>query len=101
MAPRKSAAQRAAEAAEAEQPQETPETGDADALRYQGADRLGAPEPYVHKKWPHAARGDLATQLLAAATVLGYPTDVVRSTSDGFRYPEGIDRYLFPSEYAG
>lgn len=101
MSPRKSAAQRAAEAAEAEQSQETPETGDADALRYQGESRLGAPEPYVHKKWPHAARGSIATQLLAAAKVLGYPADVVRSTSDGFRYPEGIDRYLFPSEYAG
>lgn len=98
MAPRKTAAAKAAEAAAADAEQ-TAETGDADALRYQGADRLGAPEPYVHKKWPHAARGDLATQLLAAATVLGYPADVVRSTSDGFRYPEGIDRYLFPSEY--
>lgn len=92
MSPRKTAAQRAAEAEQ--------ETGDADALRYV-ANRLGAPEPYVHKKWPHAARGNIATQLLTAATVLGYPVDVVRSTSDGFRYPEGIDRYLFPSEYAG
>jgi hypothetical protein len=93
MAPRKTAAAKAADTEQAA------ETGDADALRYQGANRLGAPEPYVHRKYPHAARGDLATQLLAAATVLGYPADVVRSTSDGFRYPEGIDRYLFPSEY--
>jgi hypothetical protein len=93
MAPRKSAAQRAAEAAEAEHA-----TGDPKVLQF-NPDRLGAPEPYVNRKYPHAARGNLATQLLAAATVLGYPADVVRSTSDGFRYPEGIDRYLFPSEY--
>ena len=100
MAPRKTAAQRRAAEAETK-PEPEEKTGDADALRYQGADRLGAPEPYVHKRWPHAARGDLATQLLNAAERLGYPADVVRSTSDGFRYPEGIDRYLFPSEYAG
>lgn len=73
-------------------------TGDADTLRYDPA-RLGAPEPSVHRKYPHAARGNIAGQLLAAAKELGYPLDVVRSTSDGFRYPENLDRYLFPSEY--
>lgn len=74
------------------------ETGDADALQYD-PNRLGAPEPYVHKGWPHVARGQIVRQLFEAADVLNYPHDVIRSTSDGFRYPESIDRYLFPSEY--
>lgn len=79
-------------------PEPEEETGDADALRYD-ADRVGSPEPYVHKRWPNAARGNIASQLLKAAETLGYPADVVRSTSDGYRYPQNIDRYLFPSEY--
>jgi hypothetical protein len=74
-------------------------TQDVDALRYD-PNRPGTPEPYVARNWPHAARGRIATQLFEAADVLGYPVDVVRSTSDGFRYPENLDRYLFPSEYA-
>lgn len=74
------------------------ETGDADVLQYD-PNRLGAPEQYVHKRWPHAARGRIVRQLFDAADVLGYPADVIRSTSDGFKYPESIDRYLFPSEY--
>lgn len=142
MAPRKTAAERAAEAAEAaaaaeetqvvqtvsdeSSPPEVPledlaakadaeglqledatgddvvepeqETGDADTLQYD-PNRLGAPEQYVHKRWPHAARGRIVRQLFDAADVLGYPADVIRSTSDGFKYPESIDRYLFPSEY--
>lgn len=78
-----------------------PETEvDVDVLRYD-PNRLGSPEPYVHKRWPHAARGRIANRLFDAADVLGYPHDVVRSTSDGFKYPENLDRYLFPSEYAG
>jgi hypothetical protein len=77
----------------------TDETGDAEALRYD-PNRLGAPEPYVVRKWPHAARGKLANQLLESASLLGYPVETIRSTSDGFKYPEAVDRYLFPSEYA-
>jgi hypothetical protein len=74
------------------------QTGDAEGLQFD-PNRLGAPEPYVHKRWPHAARGRIVAHLFDAADVLGYQPDVIRSTSDGFKYPENIDRYLFPSEY--
>lgn len=116
MAPRKTAAQRTAAATPPEAPLETlvaqadaeglqledatsnPEPENVDALRYD-PNRTGAPEPYVAKNWPHAARPQIVGQLFDAADALGYPHDVVRSTSDGFRYPENLDRYLFPSEY--
>lgn len=127
MAPRKTAAERAAEEAakqEAESvttepaadvdptPEPTPDPDDVvdqewadavaradiDDLRFD-PDRLGAPEPYVAKKWPHAARPQIVRQLFEAAEELGYPADSVRSTSDGFKYPENLDRYLYPSEY--
>ena len=97
MSPRKTAAERAAET-EAAAAEESQSTGDADALQFD-PNRLGAPEPYVAKKWPHAARGEIVAQLFDAADKLGYQSDVIRSTSDGFKYPENIDRYLFPSEY--
>jgi hypothetical protein len=75
-----------------------PEDPETDELRYD-PNREGAPEPYVSRKWPHAARAEIVGQLFDAAAKLGYPQDAVRSTSDGFRYPENIDRYLYPSEY--
>lgn len=66
-----------------------------------GVDRSGwAREQQVALKLPHGARGQYATKLLDAATYLGYPTDAVRSQSDGFQVPLEIHRYLFPSEYA-
>lgn len=114
MAPRKTAAERAAEEAAKQEAEETPTPdpdvvvdqewadavtrADVDDLRFD-PDRLGAPEPYVAKKWPHAARPQIVRQLFEAAEKLGYPADSVRSTSDGFKYPENLDRYLYPSEY--
>lgn len=123
MAPRKTAAERAAEEAAKQETDETPTPdpdvvdptpdpddvvdqewadaiarADIDDLRFD-PDRLGAPEPYVAKKWPHAARPQIVRQLFEAAEELGYPADSVRSTSDGFKYPENLDRYLYPSEY--
>lgn len=47
---------------------------------------------------PHV-RGQMATKLLEGAEKLGMEPSVVRSQSEGFKVPEELHRYLFPSEY--
>jgi hypothetical protein len=91
------------------------ETAETDAPETDELDELDEPEDelshlryvpgngygrYVHRKLPHAARGDVADQIIEAADRLGYPRAALGSTSDGFKVPENIDRYLFPSDYS-
>lgn len=71
-----------------ETPEPTPQVAQAD------------PE-WVVLKYPHVARGQLATTLLKTAEELGVDPLSVRSQSDGFKVPYAIAKHLWPSDFGG
>lgn len=53
----------------------------------------------VLMKVPVVLRGKMATSLLKAAEELGMEPSVIRSQSDGFKVPQEVHEYLYPSQY--
>lgn len=80
---------------------ELPEPEDAPSVLAGGGTTAAITDEKVFLKYPHVARGQIATQLLDAADHLGLDSRVIKAQTDGFVVPIEVARYLFPTEFGG